>query len=101
MLHAYCIDRAGNGFESEVFFVTMAADLTRYICEQTNAGAKMKELKTNAMKLYERAERKSERLHYCAAARMSRDLHHANFVNEFMNDTSLALKICEASILKA
>ena len=32
---------------------------------------------------------------------MSRDLHHANFVNEFQNDTSLALKYCEISISKA
>jgi len=101
MLHAYCIDRAGNGPESETFFLVLAADLTRYICEQTPSGPKMKELKINTTKLYERAERKCERLHYCSAVRMSRDLHHANFAHEFMNDTSLALKIAEASVLKA
>ena len=33
MLHSYCIDRNGNGNESEVFFLTLAADLTRYMLE--------------------------------------------------------------------
>ena len=61
----------------------------------------MKELKINATKLYERAERKCEKLHYCSAMRMSRDLHHANFSHDFLNDTSAALKIAEAAVLKA
>lgn len=58
-------------------------------------------MKDNALKLYERADRKAEKLHHCSPVKMSLDLHHANFVNEFMNDTSKALKICEAGILKA
>ena len=33
MLHSYCIDRDGNGAESEVFFLLLASDLTRYILE--------------------------------------------------------------------
>ena len=98
MIHSYCIDRQGNRVESEVFFLTLAADLTRYICEQTDPGDKLKNLKTNAVKLYERASRKAEKLHYCSAIKMSRDLHWANFVNEFQNDTSQALKICEQSV---
>ena len=101
MLHSYCIDRKGNGPESETFFLFLAADMTRYICEVTEAGPKIKDLKENTAKLYERSERKAEKLHYCSSVKMSRDLHHANFINEFMNDTSHALKMCEASVLKA
>ena len=33
MLHSYCIDRDGNGPESEVFFLSLAADMTRYMLE--------------------------------------------------------------------
>ena len=98
MLHSYCIDRKGNGAETETFFLTVAADLTRYICEVTDAGQKLKDLKDNCNRLYERAQRKSERLHYCSQTKMCMDLHYANFVNEFMNDTSKALKICEVSV---
>ena len=35
MLHSYCVDRTGNGPESEVFFLMLVADLTRYVAEQT------------------------------------------------------------------
>ena len=98
MVHSYCIDRKGNRNESETFFLMLAADLTRYICEVTQPGTKLKELKENATKLDERANRKAERLHYCAATKMSLDLHYANFTNEFLNDTSKALKICESSV---
>lgn len=38
MLHAYCVDRTGNGLETETFFITLVADMTRYICEQTPPG---------------------------------------------------------------
>ena len=64
-------------------------------------GVKLKQLKENALKLYERATRKSERLHYCNPTKMSRDLHHANFMYDFMNDTSVAIKLSEAAVLKA
>ena len=101
MLHSYCIDRKGNGAESEVFFLLLASDMTRYMLEQTEPGQKMKNMKDACQKLYERADKKSEKLHYCSPTKMSKDLHHANFVNEFMNDTSQALKICEASVLRA
>ena len=101
MLHSYCIDRNGNGLESETFFLMLGADLNRYICEVTPPGAKLKEIKDNAKNYYERAERKAERLHHCSPVKMSRDLHHANFIHEFLNDTSFALKVCEASVLKA
>ena len=100
MLHSYCIDRNGNGIETEVFFLTLAADMTRYMLEQTEPGPKLKNMKENCQKLYERAARKAEKLHYCSPTKMSMDLHHANFVNEFMNDTSQALKLCEASVLR-
>ena len=33
MLQSYCIDRKGNGLESETFFLLLAADMTRYMCE--------------------------------------------------------------------
>ena len=79
----------------------LAADVTRYICEVTELGNKLKGLKENALKLYERSDRKSENLHYASSVKLSRDMHHANFVHEFMNDTSLALKMCEAAVLKA
>ena len=88
MLHSYCIDRQGNRVETEVFFLTLAGDLTRYQCEQTDPGDKLKNMKDNATKFYERAQRKAEKLHYCSPVKMSRDLHWANFVNEFQNDTS-------------
>lgn len=29
---------------------------------------------------------------------MSRDLHHANFVYEFLDDTEKAIKMCEQSV---
>jgi len=100
MLHSYCIDRTGNLAESEVFFLTLAGDLTRYMCEQTDAGDKLKNMKESASKLYERAARKAEALHYCSPVKMSRDLHWANFLFEFMNDASQAIKVSEQSILQ-
>lgn len=100
MLHSYTIDRQGNLAESEVFFLTLAADLTRYMCEQTDAGDKLKNMKESASKLYERAARKAEALHYCSPVKMTRDLHWANFLFEFMNDASQALKVSEQSILQ-
>ena len=60
MLHSYTIDRTGNGAESECFFLSLAADLTRYMCEQTDPGPKLKDMKDACSKLYERAERKTE-----------------------------------------
>ena len=33
MIHSYVIDRKGNGFETEAFFLTLTGDMTRYICE--------------------------------------------------------------------
>mmetsp|Transcript_2280 Transcript_2280/g.3106 ORF Transcript_2280/g.3106 Transcript_2280/m.3106 type:complete len:116 (+) Transcript_2280:758-1105(+) len=48
MLHSYCVDRTGNGPESETFFLTMIGDLTRYCAEQTPAGPKLKDLKESA-----------------------------------------------------
>ena len=36
MLHSYCIDRKGNSPETETFFILLAADMTRYMCEQSH-----------------------------------------------------------------
>lgn len=100
MLQSYCLDREGNRVESNTFFLLMAADLTRYMCEQNEPGTKLADLKDNALKLYDRSEMKSASLHLCCPTKMSRDLHHANFIYEFKNDTSKAIRICEASVLK-
>ena len=86
MLQSYCIDRKGNGAESNTFFYLMAADLTRYICEQTEPGTKLADFKDAAVRYYERAEAKCANLHNCCPTKMSRDLHHANFLNEYRND---------------
>ena len=99
MIHSYCIDRTGNLPESEVFFITLVADLTRYIAEQTPPGPRLKDLKESIQQLYERAERKAVKLHYCSPTKMQRDLHHANFEHEFMSNTEKAIKICEQSVL--
>ena len=100
MLHSYCVDRTGNGVESEVFFLTQVADLTRYICEQTEAGPKLKDVKDSAITYYERAGRKAEKLHYCSPIKMSRDLHHANFLFEHMSDPAGAIKLCDLSLVQ-
>ena len=87
MLHSYCIDRAGNGPESETFFLMLAGDLSRYVCEQIEPGSKLKDAKDACANYYTRAERKAERLQLCSPVKLSLDLHHANFQNEFLNDT--------------
>ena len=55
MLHNYCADRSGNGIESEVFFNTLLADLSRYSLEVTPPGLRQRELKESAERSYERA----------------------------------------------
>lgn len=95
MLHSYCVDRIGNRAESEVFFLTLVGDLNRYIMEQTPAGARLHDLKTSATNYYERAERKATKVHHCSPVKMTRDLHHANFLYDFCHDKAKAIKICE------
>lgn len=95
MLHSYCVDRTGNGPESEVFFLTMVADLTRYIAECTPPSPRLKDLKMSALATYERAERKAARLHHCSQVKMGHHLHYANFEFEYMNNTMKAIMIAE------